>query len=351
MVVATPALRALRRAAPSSRITLIVSPLLETFAKRIPSVDEVLAVPLTPELTDSCRYAASLQEFAVEMRARCFDLAIQLTGGGESTNPFVAALGARITVGSASPAASDLDFTLPYAQAHQAEVLRLADVVTLAGAPCQDLRTEVALFPQDIAELEDVPGVDRLALAHRRYLAVHVGSHSRPRRWRPERFAGVLDALLDETDLQGVLLGKDEMEQELCRQVLGGMRHRGRVLNLSGQLRLGPLLALLSRARLFIGNDSGPAHLAEALAVPSVIIFGNGHPARWAPLCRLWQRPLADIYAPCRCHLPCGCDGENFRCLDGVTVEQVVDEARSLLSLLRRCGDPRDAGVQQECSR
>jgi ADP-heptose:LPS heptosyltransferase len=98
----------------------------------------------------------------------------------------------------------------------------------------------------------------------------------------------------------------------------------------------------LRELRLFVSNDSGPAHLATALNVPAVIVFGAFHPAAWAPIHRIWQRPVADLSAPCRLiGVPCGCpDDSSAKCLSGVTVDAVLDQARALLALVAKEGRP-----------
>lgn len=97
---------------------------------------------------------------------------------------------------------------------------------------------------------------------------------------------------------------------------------------------LDDLLGALGRTSLFLGNDSGPGHLAAALGVPTVSVFGPSDPAIWRPLGR-WVRIVAprESCAPCSAGMPIPC--EEVRCLAGISAEEV---ARIGLELLRTAG-------------
>ncbi|MBX6342696.1 MAG: glycosyltransferase family 9 protein [Thermomicrobiaceae bacterium] len=336
LVVATPALRALRQACPGARVTLVTSPGAAPLARRLPWVDEVVvppAFPAAPGGASAAPTGPALDRFLASMRARRFDLAIQAKEGGDSMNAFTQALGARVTVGQRSLAAPPLDLWMAY-QTLQPEALRLLDVVGLAGVEGGDPRPEVPVLPEDLAEAARVLGPARRPL-----VGAHVGAGSGARRWPPERFAAVLDALIEETGCAVALIGTAE-ERPAARAVAARLARPNAARDLTGRLSLGGLIGLVSRLDLLVGNDSGPAHLAAALDVPTVVVFGNANPAQWAASRRLWQRPVFAPDAPCR--LPgrrCGCpDDATARCLQAVTVDRVLREARALLRLLEREG-------------
>jgi ADP-heptose:LPS heptosyltransferase len=113
------------------------------------------------------------------------------------------------------------------------------------------------------------------------------------------------------------------------------MRHQP--LDLAGKTSLGGLAALIARMRLFIGNDSGPAHLAEAVGTPSVTLFGPTDPRRWAPLD---QRAHPIVREPVGCS-PCAYSDcpIDHRCLRRITPDEVIARASGLLlQEVTRCG-------------
>lgn len=102
-------------------------------------------------------------------------------------------------------------------------------------------------------------------------------------------------------------------------------------INLAGQLRLKQLAALSARARLFIGVDSAPMHIAAAMQTPTVALFGPSGDQEWGP----WRVPSRIITADVSCR-PCGNDGcgggKVSECLQSLSVDTVLDAAQALLA-------------------
>jgi heptosyltransferase-2 len=169
-------------------------------------------------------------------------------------------------------------------------------------------------------------------------LALHVGASKRPRGWHRERFAEAALQIAESRDGGVVLLGAKD-DQEEMDQVEA--RIGGRALNACGRSTIKQMAALIARCSLFLGNDSGPMHLAGALGVPVVAIFGPGDPERTAP------RPLrgreGSVMAVSR-RYPCSpCRQAFFRecypspagkpmCLESIGVDEVVGAAGALLA-------------------
>ena len=134
--------------------------------------------------------------------------------------------------------------------------------------------------------------------------------------------------------MRPVVLGT---ETGLGRALTASIPRRADPIDLTGPYPLGATIALLRRAALFIGNDSGLAHVAEAVGTPSAVVYGASHPHVWGPIEREWHRPVSSVTSPCRAFLPCGCpDASTIPCLDSVTADDLLREARSLISTIER---------------
>jgi len=120
--------------------------------------------------------------------------------------------------------------------------------------------------------------LDRLLLGADRYAAVVPGSVWATKRWPAERFAELAARLFSEMGLHVVLLGSGG-ERELCGEI-AGRAGRG-VTSAAGETTLGETAAVISGAGLFVGNDSGPTHMAMALRVPTVAMFGPTDPGQF----------------------------------------------------------------------
>jgi len=117
---------------------------------------------------------------------------------------------------------------------------------------------------------------------HQPFAIFHPGSARVEKFWEPERWAEVIGFAANELGLFPVLSGGDT---ELERAHLTAIREKLRttLLDLSGQLDLLSLAALIERARLLVTVDSAPMHLASAAGTPQVILFGPTNPFHWRP--------------------------------------------------------------------
>ena len=117
---------------------------------------------------------------------------------------------------------------------------------------------------------------------HQSFVIFHPGSARVEKFWEPERWAAIIEFAANELGLFPVLSGGST---ELERAHLTAIREKlhTTVLDLSGQLDLLSLAALIEYARLLVTVDSAPMHLASATRTPQVILFGPTNPFHWRP--------------------------------------------------------------------
>jgi ADP-heptose:LPS heptosyltransferase len=301
LLCAVPALRALRRSSPDAQIALIgltsVAPIVARFRHY---VDELLHFPGFPGIPEAPPDPPRLVEFLAAAHRRRFDLALQLHGSGRTSNAFVALLGARRTAGffAAGTAAPGCGLFRPYPQ-DRAEPLRNLALMRLLGIEAADASPEFPLREEDRAERASL--ADRHRLEPGRYACIHPGAAEPRRRWSPQRFAEVADALA-QRGLRPVLTGGPDERAITCATATA---MRTAAIDLGGATSVGGLAALLAAAAVTVSNDTGTSHLAAAVRAPSVVIFTGSDPLRWAPLDRALHRPLAgsatcaDVIAEC----------------------------------------------------
>jgi heptosyltransferase-2 len=146
------------------------------------------------------------------------------------------------------------------------------------------------------------------------------------KRWPAERFAAVADALASQYDARVLIFGSAG-ELALAHQVASHMTTRPMIL--AGKTTLGQLMGLIEHCGLFITNDSGPMHLAAALGVPQLAIFGSTSEQATGPL----SDRARIIKHPVECN-PCflrECPTD-FRCMLEISVNEVVEAARAQLA-------------------
>jgi len=327
-VVCLPALDALRAAYPDAELVLLGAGWHEAFlAGRPGPVDRCLAVPPAAGVRDDRPPAdpAVLDAFFARMRAERFDLAVQLHGGGASSNPFVRRLGARVTAGSRAPDAAALDRTVPYTR-YQHEIHRFLEVVGLVGAAPVTLEPRLDVIAADRAEAAAALPADERPL-----VVLHPGANDPRRRWPVERLAAV-GAELARKGARLAVVGT-AAERPLVARLLDALD--ADAADLGGRLGLGGLVGLLERAVLLVGNDSGPRHLAAAVGTATVAVHWCVNLANIGPLQRARHRAPTAWRLACPV---CGADGlrEDCRSRHGasfvadVTVDEVLADALDL---------------------
>ncbi|WP_300018871.1 glycosyltransferase family 9 protein [Pseudonocardia sp.] len=247
LLVAVPALRALRRARPDHRLVLATPALLAPLAMRTGAVDEVLDTPYPGWL----RWPGPAP-----------DIAVNLHDGGPQSHRVLDSIGARARIGFAASGWPGP----PWVDAEEVhERVRWCAMLADHGIPAD---------PDDLYLDRPVPEPGPAPVV------VHPGAETGAKRWPVARFADVV------ADLHGqgrqVLLTGSADERPLALDVA---RAAGLSLVrvLAGRTTVAELCDLVARAALVVSGDTGVAHLATALRVPSVVLFGPVPPERSGP--------------------------------------------------------------------
>ena len=330
VVMISPAVRALRAHYPAARIAILAkSQVLETL-RGDPVYDELIEY----DSGGAHRGLRGRLLLAAALRRRHFDLAVMFQKAFDA-----AALaflgGARYRVGYATDHRSFLlthALEPPPADTHHVEVF-LA-IARALGCTIEDpfpsfhLRDEDRRRATVILDEADFAGEAPL-------VALHPGASKEPRAWHAERFAELGRRLTTSYGSHLVLLGS-RSERDLLQRIASGLP-AGRAFIPEPGLSIKITGALMERCHLFVGNDSGPMHVAAALGVPTIGIFGPGTPRRTAPLsARGRVITVSRDYpcSPCRQNFFRECPpspaGKPF-CLEEIDVTEVEVAAAELL--------------------
>ncbi|TCL75218.1 heptosyltransferase-3 [Hydrogenispora ethanolica] len=306
---ATPAIRALKENLPRARIVVIASPSASEVLQHNPYQISVLR----------CADQWQLLKAMNMIRRENYDLAISFTHFGSYFTKYCAA-------------SCRGDFFSIAGQTEQPVIQLCLDILRELGLKTGSDRTE--FWFEDADRLK----VDRFlesigCLGARPLVAVHCGGHYFIRkRWPAEKFV----ELLLELRLSGVEValigGTEDVANSLAIQALVPG-----VINAAGALRLSQTAALMERCELFIGNDSGPLHLAAAVGVPTIGLYGPTDPAQFYPYHPTRHRY---IYKALPCS-PCYRFGGGLwqfvpkcsrpYCMEAISVAEVIDEMTGLL--------------------
>lgn len=277
VVLTVPAIRALKKACPQARITVWASPLTRDLIDGLPFIDKVL-------IERSRRGWQDYFQFIGELRRRRFDLAVVYhTKRHSNLACFLAGIPHRLGYKN-----NKFGFLLNWPvedRRHLGEKHEAAyciDLLKSIGVQDNDLRLELAVHPDAEAWAkwflaDRFPGTQPV-------VALHPDSSCPTRRWPPELFAEVSDALAAR-GVRVMVVGAGSAKV-LADRMRACARHS--FLDMTGVLSMAKLVAVLRQADLMISNDSGPAHVAAACHIPVITLFFRNQPGlnpeRWQPL-------------------------------------------------------------------
>ena len=338
MVFTTPAIGALRRRFPDARITYLVEAPAEPVVRHHPGIDSIV-VAERPRGIARWRYDAGL---AARLHAEQFDLVIDFHGGPRS-GLLTWATRAPQRIGYDLPGRRwNYTTRVPWTRAlvpPRHSVLNQWALLEPLGIDPPDRARDPVTMPLDpdaARRVDDrllAAGVDRSAAL----VVMHVSAGNPFRRWPARSFAETAAALASADAARRVIVTSGPSESAAAEHVANEARSiavdaASRIVR-TGEFDLAELVALVNRASLYIGGDSGPLHIAATTRTPIVALFGPTLPERSLP----WRDPAISAIAvdagplPCRpCHQR-RCVPGDFRCLTMISPTMVVEAAEKLL--------------------
>ena len=340
LLMTTPLLEVIHHAYPQASITYVAGTYSKVVPEHHPAINAVIdsgtvGIPGRYNIFDYMKLVGIL-------RKHHFDLAFVLDRSPMLTLlPWLAGIPWRIGPDSLGRGFSLTDripvSSSPTQLQHQAEMyLHLARAI---GLPINHPRMH---FESTAEERRTVSSPSRVRVA------VFPGGGSNPgmeltvKRWPLERYRELVRRLVCELDVEVVLIGGPE-DVTLNQRLLEGLdMPAGTITNLAGKTTIGQLAAQLEQCALFVGNDSSPMHLAAAVGIPVIAIFGPTSPREYGPYplddprhIAIWHHPSGQ---------PCFFLGKMqtctaCTCMQSVTVDEVWDAVVLLDMLHATCYD------------
>ena len=335
----TPAVHALRQRFPSAHLSYLVEPAAAPIVVNNPHLNQVIVAPRAGGVR------GLLGDLALgrRLRAERYDLAIDFHGGPRAS---------LLTWLSGAPERLGYDvqgrgwmYTRRIARPRELRPRHSVENQWDLLAPLGVAPPDRAAFPMEMrADPAAAAAVaDRLTHAgvadEDRVVVIHVSAGNPFRRWPAAHFVDLTVSLAAGDPRRRVIITSGPSEGDAAGRVIAGARARlggrraAQVLS-CGEFSLVELRALLDRASLYIGGDSGPLHIAATTAVPIVGLYGPTLPIRSAPwrddACITESVDAGEL--PCR---PCDqrvCEPGDFRCLTSIKPAQVCEAAERALA-------------------
>jgi len=324
-VMSLPAIRAIRLACPRADIALVARRSVAGMYARESSINRVIACPVGKSLGERFAFAAGL-------RAERFDAAFLLPNSFDAAlTAWLARIPERIgyardgrgwllTRAVARPEPGDIP---RHERFYYLELLRRAGLIEH--------------FPDATAiQLDGIPAARAAGAGRLRELGIKAApigvspgaAYGNAKRWPPERFAEAAHAVAAAAGASVLVFGS-AAESELCEAVAAALRGRSVAAhNLAGATSLAEFIDLAAACRLYLTNDSGAMHVASALGVPTVAIFGATDDSTTGPTGALAR--VVREHAECSPCLLRECPIDH-RCMTRVTPERVAAVSLDLL--------------------
>jgi heptosyltransferase-2 len=317
-VLAIPAMKAIRNCFSDAEITLLVRPWVAGLFTSAPFIDRVWSEPKPSRLADWTRTSRAI-------RSRAFDLALLLPNSFESALlMFLSRVPNRVgyatdgrgwmltnSIAPAGDGRHQVDYYLDLVKTFSSNTIRPSVEIEATAFERAAARTllEGRGIPSGTAFLVLNPGA----------------AYGSAKRWHVDRFAKTARILAEELRLHIALIGS-EAEGPIAEQIAAQVGRKTAVLN--GMTSLETLIGVLAESSLMITNDSGPMHIAAALGIPTVAVFGSTDERVTGPCgarTRIVKNPVE--CSPCLLR-DCPID---HRCMSAVTVEDVCRAAREVI--------------------
>ena len=290
-VTALAPIRRLKSLFPQASITLLAGPGLRSFVALEPSIDAFIPFAFFHARSQLGERQLTQDDFAAlaeQLRPCHFDLAVDLRKH-PSTRDVLKHSGARFLAGfdhlGQYPYLDvaldwDGDRTLQRKRSHI--VVDLLSLVNAIGQATESGGMIMQPAPEPMP-LDEMPE-DARALFAKPVVAVHPGAGNITKQWPEEHFSALIDLLIERNDVNVLLIGGPD-EVDIANRLRENVLHPRAVASMAGKTSLADLPRLLRNCALYIGNDSGPKHIAAAVGIATIGIHsGVVDPVEWGPI-------------------------------------------------------------------
>lgn len=336
VLLTSPAIRALKQANPQLELHALVGPWAADAIANFPEIDLVLTLPFPGFSRTPKTNLRSPYQLAVSTAAR-----LRRLGYGSAVimrpdhwwGALVARLaGIPVRIGYDLPdVKSYLTHTVEPQHEHAViQNMRLFEKWLPAYDP-KNLSSHFEVHDSDRAYINGYLSAWDID-SNAPIFCIHPGTGTAVKHWTEEGWAQVADILVEQLGARVVFTGGDS-ELALVQRITNHMKQPSIVM--AGDTRVGQLAALFHRAKVVLGPDSGPLHLAAAVQTPTVTLFGPADPVEFAPWGPTDKHLILASNIGCR---PCrvidwsGDDPQNHPCVRDITVARVLDAARRVAS-------------------
>jgi ADP-heptose:LPS heptosyltransferase/GT2 family glycosyltransferase len=293
-LTAIPPIRRLKEHFPNARIAVLASGTVRSFAALDSSIDEIIDFNffhVRSALGQRELDEEELKKLTARLAPYEFDLAIDLRKHLD-TRELLRCAGAKLTAGFDHAGQFPwLDISLEWENDQRMlskryhvtdDLLHLVDTVATAGRA-----DRIGIRPEAVAALRKeavIPEAVEQAFLAGPVVCIHAGAGNEMKQWPIAYFATLIDLLITRNKVSVLLIGGPD-EAKVEAELMAAVENAEQVMSLVGKLPLHILPAVIAGCSLYVGNDSGPKHIAASVGIPTIGVHsGTVDPIEWAPM-------------------------------------------------------------------
>lgn len=328
-----PAVKNLRENYPSAHISWLVEDTLKDLIELIPEIDEVLVFPRRKwqaYLKQPKKYVkllSEVKEFFTLLRRKRWEIALDFHGNFKS-GLLTFLSGAQTRLGFSKGFCKEFNFVFTNLRIglKQNRIHRIDKYLTLLqglGIEASYQRPSFSVPDADKIYINDF--FQHANLEQKRIVAIHPGTSlfGKYKRWPVKNYAILADRLVNELNYS-VVFTWGSLEYPIVQEIVSSMRYHATIACKTSSVK--QLIALLQRAQVFIGGDTGPTNIASSMGIPTIAIFGPKDPVIYAPYDKNASVVKKDI--PCSPCVKRTCD--HVTCITSVTPDDVLNAIHTL---------------------
>ena len=310
----TPAIRAIRQQNPKSYIVCMTHPRCAEMLEGNSRIDDIIL------FDERSSHSSILKKISFIKKLKSYKFDIVLSFHGSMTKMlicYLAGIGKR--VGYLSKKRSFLltdSIPTPDKEPHRVEYF--LNITQSIGADTKNKNYEFSVSDDDIKDANRVLEKEGISKDDE-FLIVNPGGNWLPKRWSKENYSKLIKKIKEIYNKKIVITGS-EKDISLADSII--KESNTKATNLAGKTTLNQLAGLMKRSAFVISNDSGPMHIAVSQNVPTIALFGPTSPDITGPY---GDSRYEVIHKWSDCDIPCYKECEDYRCMENIKVEDVVE--------------------------
>ena len=320
VIVTTPTIRALKKAFPDAKITMLLLPGMDAVISGNPNVDEILTF-------SKDEIKSNFNAIANSLKNR-FDLGILLHPGSFLISKLLYKANVSYRIGCTKVGFAEGKGFFLHKKTRPSFRLKHKiddnlDVIKTIGVTTSDKSLEIYATKESEAYIRNKLEMHNI----NRYILIHASPQHKTHEWPNERFAAVADALIEKYKI-GIIFSGSEKDILFNNQVITLMKHKA--YNFA-DTSIKQFFALIKQAEAVISVDTSAMHVAAAFNKPVVSLFGAGNPKIWKPYCSqgiiLYNNNVCTSCMKHKCRFK---DNRSYECMKAISVNDVLNAVEAL---------------------